>query len=191
MDTERIHALNSTLLRHSTGLWFLLIVSACGSLTGDPGSRTPGTILDDDAIEFESVQKIKASDPEFESSHIVVVSHNGVVLVAGQVATEALKHKAAEVVESMEHVASVHNELEIGPATSMAVRSNDAWLTTLVKAKLIGDSKIDADRINVTTENSVAFLMGTVTREQARYAVEVTQTVTGVEKIVKVFEYID
>ena len=59
------------------------------------------------------MQKIKAADPQFESSHIVVVSHNGVVLLAGEVGTEALKLKAAEVVASMEHVASVHNELEI------------------------------------------------------------------------------
>ena len=36
-------------------------------------------------------QKIKASDPRFESAHIVVVSHNGVVLLAGEVEQRSLK----------------------------------------------------------------------------------------------------
>lgn len=191
MDSERIHALNHTLLRLLTQLLFVLIVGACGSLTGDPGSRTPETIWDDQTVEFEAVQKINATDPQFESSRIVVVSHHGVVLLAGQVANDELKRKAAEVVASMDHVDRVHNELEISGPISMVARSNDAWLTTKVKTKLVGHSAIDADRINVTTENGVVFLMGTVTREQAGYAVEVAQNVDGVEKIVKVFEYID
>ena len=191
MDKERVYALNSTLSRRSMLVLLTLIVCACGSLTGDPGSRTPQTMLNDDTIEFEAHKKIKAADPAFESSHIVVVSHNGVVLLAGQVETEALKLRAADVVSSIEHVASVHNELEISGPTALAVRSNDAWLTTKIKSKLIANSSIDADRINVTTENGVVFLMGTVPHAQAQLAVEVTQTVSGVEKIVKVFEYID
>ncbi len=191
MDTERIHAVNATLQRLFVRLSVVCIVSACGSLTGDPGSRTPETIWDDQTVEFDALQKIKAADPQFESSHIVVVSHHGVVLLAGEVGSEALKIKAAEVVAAMDHVERVHNELEISGPTSLVARSNDAWLTTKVKAKLIAHGAIDADRINVTTENSVVFLMGTVPREQARYAVEVTQSVAGVAKVVKVFEYID
>ena len=191
MDTQRIHAVNHTLRSLLARLPLALILSACGTLTGDPGSRTPETIWDDQKIEFDAAQKIKAADPQFESSHIVVVSHHGVVLLAGQVGSEALKLKAADVAASMKHVGSVHNELEISGPTSMVARSNDAWLTTKVKTKLIAHGAIDADRINVTTENGVVFLMGTVPREQAKYAVEVTQTVDGVQKIVKVFEYID
>jgi osmotically-inducible protein OsmY len=191
MDTERIYALNDTQLRRFAQLSLVLFVSACGSLTGDPGSRTPETMWDDQTVEFEAVQKIKASDKEFESSRIVVVSHHGVVLLAGEVGSEALKLKAAEVLASMNHVARVHNELEISGPISFVARSNDAWLTTKVKTKLVGHGAIDADRINVTTENGVVFLMGTVPHEQARYAVEVTQSVDGVAKIVKVFEYID
>ena len=191
MDTERIYPLNDTQLRRFARLSLVLFVTACGSLTGDPGSRTPETMWDDQTVEFEAVQKIKAADPQFESSRIVVVSHHGVVLLAGEVGSEALKLKAAEVVASMNHVASVHNELEISGPISLVARSNDAWLTTKVKTKLVAHGAIDADRINVTTENSVVFLMGTVPHEQARYAVEVTQSVDGVAKIVKVFEYID
>jgi osmotically-inducible protein OsmY len=73
----------------------------------------------------------------------------------------------------------------------MVARSNDSWLTTKVKTKLVAHGAIDSSRINVTTENSVVYLLGIVPREQAEFAVEVTQTVDGVTKIVKVFEYTD
>ena len=192
MDTGRIHALKDIVLAILSTTFAIIILSACGTLSGDdPGARAPDTIWDDQRIEYNALKDIKASDPGFESSHIVIVSHNGVVLLAGQVESEDLKLKAAEVADTLSGVHEVHNELEIGGPSSMVARSNDAWLTTKVKTKLIGHGAIDADRINVTTENGVVFLMGTVPREQARYAVEVTQTVFGVEKIVKVFEYTD
>jgi len=190
MDTGRIHTLKDIVLAILSTITIIMTLSACGTLSGDdPGARTPDTIWDDQRIEYNALKDIKASDPRFD--HIVIVSHKGVVLLAGQVESQELKLKAAEVADTLIGVREVHNELEIGGPSSMVARSNDAWLTTKVKTKLIGHGAIDSDRINVTTENGVVFLMGTVPREQARYAVEVTQTVFGVEKIVKVFEYTD
>ncbi len=142
-------------------------------------------------LEYDAAKEIKASDPGFESAHIVVVSFNGLVLLAGEVGTEELKTKAGEVVNTFKAVRSVHNELVVSGPISMVARSNDSWLTTKVKTKLVAHGAIDSNRINVTTENGVVYLMGYVTREQAGYAVDVTQTVDGVTKIVKVFEYTD
>lgn len=192
MDTGRIHTLKDNVLAILLVASAITMLGACGTLSGDdPGARAPDTIWDDQKIEYNALKDIKASDPRFESSHVVIVSHNGIVLLAGQVEDQELKLKAAEVADTLIGVREVHNELVIGGPSSMVARSNDAWLTTKVKTKLIGHGAIDSDRINVTTENGVVFLMGTVTREQARYAIEVTQTVFGVEKIVKVFEYTD
>ncbi|HTO56262.1 MAG TPA: BON domain-containing protein [Pseudomonadales bacterium] len=171
---------------------FALSLSACALFSGnDPGVRTPATVWSDDMIEYRTDKAIKDSDPRFESSHIVVVSHSGIVLLVGEVESEELKTKAGDVAQNIENVRSVHNELTIGGPISLVARSNDSWLTTKVKTKLIAHGAIDSTRIDVTTENGVVYLMGSVPQEQARYAVEVTQTVYGVEKIVKVFEYTD
>lgn len=169
-----------------------LSIGACANLSGkDPGVRTPPTVWSDDTIEYRAAKDIKESDPRFESSHIVVVSRSGIVLLCGEVESDDLKTRAGEIAENVVNVRAVHNELTVGPATSLARRSSDSWLTTKVKTKLLAHGAIDSTRIDVTTENGVVYLMGTISREQARYAVEVTQTVDGIDKIVKVFEYTD
>jgi len=191
MDTKRIRPVIRK-LRFLELFVFALSLSACALFSGnDPGVRTPATVWSDDMIEYRTDKAIKDSDPRFESSHIVVVSHSGIVLLVGEVESEELKTKAGDVAQNIENVRSVHNELTIGGPISLVARSNDSWLTTKVKTKLIAHGAIDSTRIDVTTENGVVYLMGSVPQEQARYAVEVTQTVYGVEKIVKVFEYTD
>jgi len=191
MDTKRIHALTHT-SRNVSALLFACALTACSTFSGnDPGVRTPPTVWNDDMIEYRAAKDIKESDPGFETSHIVVVSHSGIVLLVGEVASEELRRRAAEITQGITNVRSVHNELTIGEASSIASRSNDSWLTTKVKTKLVAHGAIESTRIDVTTEDGVVYLMGTVPHDQARYAVEVTQTVSGVEKIVKVFEYTD
>ena len=83
------------------------------------------------------------------------------------------------------------NELSVAGKTSIISRTNDSWLTTKVKSSLGTAETTDAGRIKVVTENEVVYLMGLVTRAEADAAVEVTQGVQGVQKIVKLFEYIN
>ncbi len=168
----------------------IVIVSACAS-TSATGTAIPAAVWNDQQLEYQVAKEIKASDPGFDSAHLVVVCRDGVVLLVGEVATEELKTKAAEVTNTLAPVRSVHNELTVGGATSLGARSNDTWLTSKVKTKLEAHGAIKANRINVTTENGVVYLMGKVSRDQARYAVDVAQTVFGVSKIVKVFDYTD
>lgn len=164
------------------------LLSGCAN---DPGRRTPGVVIDDNVLERLVKRKIKKSDAGFKGSHIVVVSHNGVVLLTGQVASEALKNKAGSVAENINRVRKVHNELSIGGPTSLVARSNDSWLTTKVKTRFIANKNVAGLKINVQTENGVVYLLGLLTREQADAAVAVAQDVYGVQKIVKVFEYLD
>jgi osmotically-inducible protein OsmY len=192
MDAKRIYLLNHIVRSGLLALFVAFALVGCAT-TGieDPGSRSPPKVWQDQMLEYDAEKEIKASDPGFESAHLVVVSFNGLVLLVGEVGSEELKAKAGEVVNTFKAVRSVHNELAVSGPISMVARSNDSWLTTKVKTKLVAHGAIDSERINVTTENSVVYLMGIVPREQAGYAVDVTQTVDGVTKIVKVFEYTD
>ena len=59
-----------------------------------------------------------------------------------------------------------------------------------VKAEFVGASELSANAIKVVTERGVVFLMGRVTEPEAKRAVELTRSVRGVQKVVRVFEII-
>ena len=168
-----------------------LTVGGCSTFTGgEPGVRTPGTALDDEVIERLARREIHQADPALEDAQLVIVSHNGVVLLAGSVARPDLRETAQAAVQRLSRVRRVHNELVVAENEGLGDRSLDSWLTGQVKARLIGRSDVDADRINVTTYRKVVYLMGRVPRAQADGAVAAAKDVRGVVKIVKVFEYV-
>ena len=168
----------------------LVLLSGCTTLSGDPRARTTGAYLDDGAIESLVIRAIRQSDPGFDSAHLVVVSYNALVLLAGQVDTVELREKATEVASGLAKVRGVHNEVEVRGPTSMMARANDAWLTSKVKSKLIANERLQGSRIKVVTEDGVVYLMGLIPREEGDEAAETARTVYGVQKIVKVFEYL-
>lgn len=152
--------------------------------------RSTGACIDDQIIETKAQVNIDKADPALAQSHVVVVSFNGIVLLAGQVPSEALRQLAAKVVAQISKVRRVNNELTISGNTSMVARSNDAWITTKVKTKMLASSKIEGSRIKVVTENGVVYLMGLVTRQEADQAAEAARKTAGVQKVVRIFEYI-
>ena len=168
-----------------------LLLSGCASTRGQTEARTPGNFIDDAGIEVVVRREVRRADAGLKRAHLSVVSFNGIVLLLGQVDNEALKLKATEAAQKIRKARKVHNEIEIGGPISRVARSNDTWLTTKVKSRLLARRDIRGSRIKVVTENSVVYLMGLVSRAHADKAVAVAQQVFGVQKIVKVFEYID
>lgn len=162
-----------------------------GPISEDYSKRTLGTVIDDQQIESRAKVNIAKAHADLAKAHVVVVSFNGVVLLAGQVASEELRNLAAETVKNMRKVRIVHNELSIAGPTSLIARGNDAWLTTKVKTAMAASSDVVARRIKVVTENGVVYMMGLVTRDEADAAVRLARKRYGVQKIVKVFEYIN
>ncbi|WP_200821211.1 BON domain-containing protein [Oceanicoccus sp. KOV_DT_Chl] len=176
----------------------LVFIQSCSSIisatTADPikeneGERTSGSYLDDEIIETKALVNIDKADPELAQSHIVVVSYNRIVLLAGQVRSEELRQLAAATVAKIGNVRRVNNEITVSGTSSLVARSNDSWITTKVKTKLLADSAIEGGRIKVVTENGVVYLMGLVTKDEASRAAEAARTTAGVQKVVRIFEY--
>ncbi|TWH77537.1 osmotically-inducible protein OsmY [Azomonas agilis] len=158
----------------------------------DRGTRTLGRKIDDSLIETKASVNISKAHPELESaSHIIVASYNGIVLLAGQTPRQELKRLAEQAVASIQGVRGVRNELQITNPSSALARSTDAWLTTRIKSVMLTDNSISSARIRVITENGIVYLMGLVTRPEADRATNAAQGVSGVQRIVRVFEYID
>ena len=76
--------------------------------------------------------------------------------------------------------------------SSYSARGNDSYLTSKVKARFIDNSGgFSANQVKVVTESSVVYLLGLVTRKEAAAAVEIARTTGGVQKVVRMFEYIE
>ena len=156
----------------------------------DTTTRTTGSFIDDELIEIKSLVNISKASEELKQSHISVTSYNGIVLLTGQVPNEQARQLTESVVGEVRKVRKIHNELTVAGPTSAIVRSNDTWLTTKVKSKMLADKEMKSLRIKVVTENGAVYLMGLVTDDQAKRAVDITRNSAGVQKVVKMFEYV-
>jgi osmotically-inducible protein OsmY len=150
--------------------------------------RTSGAYVEDQEIEIKGEKRI--SDKLGDKIHVNVTSFNRNVLITGEAIDEASKQTAESIVKEIENVRSVTNELIIGGASSLSARSNDSYITSKVKARMLSENRFPANYVKVVTEDSTVFLMGMVTRKEAEDAVEIARGTEGVQKVVKVFEYV-
>ena len=166
--------------------------AATGSAVHD--RRTVGTFVDDQGIELKARVAIHDVQELREQTHLSVTSYNGVVLLSGQAPTESLRQQAESIVTGIQKVRHVHNEVAIAAPNSFMARSNDTLITAKVKTSLFnikGLPDFDPTRTKVVTEDSVVFLMGLLYRNEADAVSETARQVSGVAKVVKLFEYVD
>jgi len=152
--------------------------------------RTSGAQLEDQAIELKAAGRLRdAIDPQ--RSKVGVVSYNRMVLLTGEVQSDAEKANAEQAVAKLENVRSIVNEIGVvGSATFSRSPSGDALVTSKVKATLIDARDLQANAFKVTTERGTVYLMGIVTEREADRATELTRSISGVQKVVRVFEIV-
>jgi osmotically-inducible protein OsmY len=149
--------------------------------------RTSGSQVDDEVIELKAKNRIGEAFPDGRA-FIQTTSYNRMVLLTGEVPNEADKTTAEQVVARIDTVASVVNEVRVGQPNTFNETSNDVLLTTKVKASLVDAKDLLAHSIKVVTHRKVVYLMGRVTEREATRAAEIARGVSGVAKVVKVFE---
>lgn len=146
---------------------------------------------------FVADQKIEASaseriDRQIKSvQHVNVTSFNSVVLLSGEVPDESTKAEIGKIVSGIEKVRKLNNELAVSASSSLFSRSNDSLITSNVKLRFLKDGNFNAEHIKVVTERGAVFLMGIVNRSEADAATEVARTTQGVQRVVRMFEYLD
>ncbi len=151
--------------------------------------RTSGAQVEDSVIEVKSNGRM---DETFgDRARISTTSYNRMVLLTGEVPTEADKTTAEQVVARIDNVQSVVNEVKVGPLNTFGEKSRDAYITAKVKAALVDSKDPFANTIKVVTHRATVYLMGRVTESEANRATELTRRVGGVAKVVKVFEMIN
>jgi osmotically-inducible protein OsmY len=150
--------------------------------------RTSGAQIEDQAIELKAINRLQTQLGE--RAHVSVTSYNRLALLTGEVPTEADRSAAEQAVSQIENVRSIVNELAVTTNSSASSRLNDGVLTSKVKASFIDARDLQANAFKVVTERGQVFLMGRVTEREATRASEVARTISGVQKVVRVFELI-
>ena len=192
---RRRHPLATSLVAGALAVATLASLQGCIALLGAGAvagglslndRRTGGTQIEDQSIELKSGGRLR--DAIGDKGHINVTSYNRIVLLSGEVPSDADKAAAEKAVRDIEGVNNVVNELEVGPNSTISTRSSDTVITTRVKSALIDAKDVQASAIKVITERGNVYLMGRVTEREAARAADIARAQPSVLKVVRVFE---
>lgn len=169
------------------------VLLAGGATTGvvvAKDRRTVSAQVDDKKIELNARHDLSERTDISRTSHVSINSNNGIVLLVGQTPHQKYSDEVRAMVERQEGVRKIYNEIKVAEPIGYDIRSNDSWITSKVRTMLIAEKHFDSSHITVVTEDSQVFLMGLVTHDEGELAVEIARNVSGVEKVVRVFEYV-
>jgi osmotically-inducible protein OsmY len=125
-----------------------------------------------------------------DRAHVNVNSYNRQLLLTGEVPTEQDKQQIEQAAASVENVRNIVNDLAVMGNTSFGQRSADALVTGQVKASLLDAKDLNASAFRVFTERGTTYLMGRVTQREMQRATELASAISGVRKIVRVFDVV-
>ena len=150
--------------------------------------RTTGTQVEDESIEIKVASAVRQEMGE--RIHLNVTSFNRQVLLSGEVRTAADKERAEKLASSQENVNAVVNDLTVMPVSSLTQRSKDVVITGRIKAAFVDAKDLQVNAFKVVTERGIVYLMGRVTAREAKRATDIARGMSGVAKVVRVFEEI-
>jgi osmotically-inducible protein OsmY len=166
----------------------MLVASAVGTtVLVATDRRSVGAQADDEAIELKVATRI--NELYGEKVHAIATSYNGIVLLSGEVPDQGVLSSIGNIAKNTDRVRAVHNELAIGPNTTLEQRAHDSFITSMVKARFVEANKFSATHVKVVTQRGIVYLMGIVTRPEGEAAGQITATTSGVLRVVKLFEY--
>jgi osmotically-inducible protein OsmY len=147
--------------------------------------RTTGIQVEDQSIELRAAARVR----ELATlGRVDATSYNRIVLLTGEVPAATDRVAVEKAVAAVENVRSVVNELAVADKPSLVARSSDAVLAAKVKATMVDTKDLQANAFKVVADRGVVYLMGRVTEREAQRGTEVARSVSGVQKVVRVFE---
>ncbi len=165
-----------------------VMVGAVGGAMMVNDERSFQTQLNDTNADFQISSELAKLEDVKNQANITGVVMGGNTLMIGQAPNSMLRDKAIRAVQDLKLGGKIHNQIRIGNPTSFTTRSNDTWITTKVKSRMLNTDDLDVTRIKVITENGEVFLLGVVARDQVDLAVDVARNTAGVRKVIKVFQ---
>ena len=150
--------------------------------------RSLGQNLDDQTLTLRVLDAFGEA-PELANARINVTTHNGVVLLTGDLESEIDRARIEDIVIA-QGAATVLDRLTVTDQPGFFDRANDLRIEAQIKAQLALDRDTPGTSIKLVSERGRVYLLGLVTEDEAQAAAEVVASVPGVEHIVLAFEYI-
>ena len=161
-----------------SGCFGLAVTGAAIGTVAVLDRRSIGAQTEDETIELRGARVLNESVNKDPMASVSITSFNRRALLTGQVPTEEMRTQAEEIVRTrVPNIKDIYNEIEIKPVEDFAASARDSSLTARVKAGLV-------------RERNVVYLMGVVTHEEGQRAAIVASQVSGVSKVVTLFEYV-
>jgi len=165
----------------------LVAGAAGGAVMVATDRRSAGAQVDDESIELKLITQV--GNDYGERVHVNVTSYNGVVLLTGEVPDQGTWASIGGIAKNTEKVRVVNNELIVAPLADFSSRSNDTYITSMVKSRMIEANRFPPNAVKVVTERGIVYLMGIVSMEEGNAAGETAATTSGVVRVVKFFQY--
>ena len=166
----------------------LVLGTAVGGAMVATDRRTSGALVEDKGINIKAANRILEAIGD--RGRVSVNAYNRKVLITGEVPTEADRTAVAQAVAGVENVNEVINELVVGPTAGLGTRASDALLASKVRATLIDARDLMSNAFDVVVSRGEVYLMGIVTEREANSAAQLTASISGVRRVIKVFETI-
>ena len=150
--------------------------------------RQPEIVAGDERVGLTALSRV--GNRFGDKVHFNVTSYNYNVLLTGEVPDAQTKAEIEKIVMQIAQVKGVVNELQVAGRSTLGARGNDTYLTCRVKAAFVAENKFAANHVKVVTEAGVVYLLGLVTRKESDDATAIARSISGVGKVVRVFEYL-
>ena len=164
----------------------VIVTGAAVGVVSYHDRRSTGTQADDETTEWRARNRLPAVWRE--RGNVNFTAYNRRVLVSGEVPDERAREEIGALAAALDGVQKVHNELRIGPVSTVGERADDVLLSSRIKARLLDQKVVSSNHVKPVSERGVVFLMGIVSEAEAQAAIEVVRTTAGVAKVVSLFE---
>ncbi|KMN35214.1 MULTISPECIES: BON domain-containing protein [Chromobacterium] len=166
----------------------VVAAGAAGGALVATDRRTSGAYVDDQGIELKTADQVGKLLP---SAHVNTTSFNRAVLLTGEVPSEQARQQAELTARGIPNVRRVFNYTVVAPSSGFSERSNDTWVTSKVRTRLLDGKGYNPNNVKVVTERGVVYMLGMVTQAEGTAAAKVVSETSGVQKVVTLFEYIN
>ncbi len=189
MTRARHAALCLLVLASATLLPGCFPIAATGVAVGTAAAldrRTVSNQFDDQVLQVKATQRLKAALPGGDNAYAYVTAYNRRLLLTGLAPDEESRRRAESLALGMPGVREVFNEIQLHTGF-LPSAARDTATTARARAALLS-SEVDINAFKVTTEADVVYLIGVVTAEEGKRAADTVARLSGVKKVVTIFE---
>lgn len=153
--------------------------------------RSPGEYMDDVVLARLVRTAVFNSLGQLQEERVRVTVHRRIVLLTGQLASEERKQTAGQAAATVQHLRAVQNEISTDNVRTVVGRTSDSVIAATARRKISNLTDVNANQLDLVVDKGNVYLIGVVTRGEGNAAAEAVRYIRGVNKVVKVFDYLD